>query len=53
MLLARREMVTAIGGLISRLKSIALAKPLPEPVREFSLLFSPIAKIELQFEKRK
>ncbi|MEP0189881.1 MAG: cytochrome P450 [Erythrobacter sp.] len=51
-MLARREMVTAIGSLISRLKNIALAKPLPEPVHEFSLLFSPIAKMELQFEKR-
>ena len=51
-MLARREMTTAVGDMTRRLKNIRLAQPLPDPVHEFSIAFSPIAKMELQFEKR-
>lgn len=51
-MLARREMITAIGDLTRRLKNIRLSREMPEPVHRFSLAFLPIPEMHLEFERR-
>ena len=52
-LLARQEMMSSFGALIDRLDNIKLAKPLPEPVHNFSLFFLPMKEFNVKFTKAK
>ena len=50
-LLARQEMMSSFSALIKRLDNIQLAKPLPEPVHNFSLFFLPMKEFYVKFTK--
>ncbi len=50
-LLARQEMMSSFRGLIQRLDNLELAKPLPEPVHNFSLFFLPMKEFYVKFTK--
>jgi len=51
-MLARREMITAIGDITRRLKNIRLTQKMRDPVHEFSLAFLPITEMHIGFQKR-
>ena len=51
-LLAKQEMMSSFKLLLDRLKDIELAKPLPEPVHQFSLFFMPMHDFHIRFKKR-
>ena len=49
--LGRQEMVSSFNVLLSRLKNIELARPLPTPVHDFSLFFIPMKELYIRFDK--
>jgi len=49
--LGRQEMVSSFNVLLSRLKNIELARPLPTPVHDFSLFFIPMKELHIRFDK--
>ena len=51
-LLGRQEMIRSFKFLVERMKNIKLAKPLPEPVHNFSMFFMPMKDFHIEFEKR-
>jgi len=51
-LLARQELRSAYGALLSRMDDIELEIPLPDPVTQPSLFFIPIKEMHLKFRKR-
>ena len=51
-LLARQELRSAYGSLLSRMDDIELEQPLPDPVTQPSLFFIPIKEMHLKFNKR-
>ena len=51
-LLGRQEMIRSFKFLVERMKNIKLAKPLPEPVHNFSMFFMPMKDFHIKFEKR-
>ena len=50
-LLARQELRSAYGALLSRLENIAFEVPLPKPATQPSLFFIPIKEMHLKFDK--
>lgn len=48
--LARQEMHSAFTALLSRLDSIEIARPLPQPPHSPSLLFRPFKEMHLRFD---
>jgi len=51
-LLARQEMATSFTQIVARLDNIELARPLPQPVHNFSLFFLPMHDFHVRFDKR-
>jgi cytochrome P450 len=51
-LLARQELRSAYGALLSRMDDIELEQPLPDPVTQPSLFFIPIKEMHLKFNRR-
>ena len=51
-LLARQELRSAYGALLSRLENIEFEIPLPNPPTQPSLFFIPIKEMHLKFRKR-
>jgi len=51
-LLARQEMATSFTQIVQRLDNIELARPLPQPVHNFSLFFLPMHDFHVKFDKR-
>jgi len=51
-LLARQEMLSCFQAIVERMNNIELAKPLPDPVHNFSMFFLPMKKFHIRFDKR-
>ncbi len=51
-LLARQELRSAYGALLSRMDDIKFEHPLPDPATQPSLFFIPIKEMHLKFTKR-
>ena len=49
--LARRELNLAFGALLSRMKDIELARPLPDPVHIPHILLRPMKELPIRFTK--
>jgi cytochrome P450 len=51
-LLARQEMMSSFKHIIERMDNIEMAKPLPDPVHNFSMFFLPMHDFYIRFDQR-
>lgn len=51
-LLAKQEMTSAFKALLDRMENIQLARPLPNPVHDFSMFFMPMRDFHIKFDRR-